>query len=108
MRFAVVVICGLPGTPAVRVLQDCHATARRPTEAWSRADAIIFKGVMARVRMGACAYCRASCRGQLNNERKMLPYKYLMTGGRFLGFDVGDWSILVGGFALVALLVLLV
>ena len=38
----------------------------------------------------------------------MLPYKYRMIGGRFLGFDVGDWWILVGGFALVGLLVLLV
>jgi hypothetical protein len=38
----------------------------------------------------------------------MFPYKHLVTGGRFLGFDVGDWSILVGGLALVGLLVLLV
>jgi hypothetical protein len=38
----------------------------------------------------------------------MLLSKHPMTSGRFLGFDAGDWSILVGGFALVGLLVLLV
>jgi hypothetical protein len=30
------------------------------------------------------------------------------TGGRLLGFDLGDWSLLVAGFAVAGLLVLLV
>jgi hypothetical protein len=33
---------------------------------------------------------------------------YTRTDRRLLGFDVGDWSILGGGFALVGLLTLLV
>ena len=31
---------------------------------------------------------------------------HLATDGRFLQFDMGDWSMLVGGFALVGLLAL--
>jgi hypothetical protein len=32
----------------------------------------------------------------------------LTTDGRLLGFDTGDWSMLVGGFVLAGLLALLV
>jgi hypothetical protein len=40
-------------------------------------------------------------------ERKNMT-AYSRTDRRLLGFDMGDWSILAGGLALVALLTLLV
>jgi hypothetical protein len=38
----------------------------------------------------------------------MLRFTQFTTGGRLLGFDTGDWSILLGGFALAGLLILFV
>jgi hypothetical protein len=35
----------------------------------------------------------------------MLPNMEIAADRRFLGFDVGDWSMLVGGFILAGLLV---
>jgi hypothetical protein len=32
---------------------------------------------------------------------------YLAAGGRFLGFDRGDWALLLGAFPLIALVTLL-
>jgi hypothetical protein len=34
----------------------------------------------------------------------MFAHMHITTDGRFLEFDKGDWSVLVGGFAMIALL----
>jgi len=41
-------------------------------------------------------------------EQIMLPDTQVTADGRFLEFNVGDWSMLLGGFMLVGLLVWLV
>jgi hypothetical protein len=38
----------------------------------------------------------------------MLRFTHFTTDGRLLGFDTGDWSILLGGFVLAGLLTLFV
>jgi hypothetical protein len=38
----------------------------------------------------------------------MFPYMQITADGRFLEFNMGDWSMLLGGFALVGLLVWLI
>jgi hypothetical protein len=38
-------------------------------------------------------------------ERIMFPDTQVTGDGRFLEFNVGDWSVLLGGFMLVGLLV---
>jgi hypothetical protein len=38
----------------------------------------------------------------------MLRFIHFTTDGRLLGFDVGDWSVLLGGSVLAGLLTLLV
>ena len=38
----------------------------------------------------------------------MLPLTHFTTDGRLLGFDLGDWSMLLGGFVLAGLLTLFV
>ena len=48
-----------------------------------------------------------------NNDTKVVPMLRLTTlrltsDGRLLGFDTGDWSMLLGGFVLAGLLALLV
>jgi hypothetical protein len=38
----------------------------------------------------------------------MLRFAHFTADGRLLGFDIGDWSMLLGGFVVAALLTLLV
>jgi hypothetical protein len=38
----------------------------------------------------------------------MLRFTHFTTDGRLLGFDIGDWSMLLGGLVLAGLLTLLV
>jgi hypothetical protein len=38
----------------------------------------------------------------------MFPYMQITADGRFLEFNMGDWSMLLGGFAFVGLLVWLI
>jgi hypothetical protein len=46
-------------------------------------------------------YCLAA-------EQTMLPNMEIAADRRFLEFDVGDWSVLLGGFMLAGLLVWLI
>ena len=41
-------------------------------------------------------------------EQNMFAHMHITADGRFLEFNVGDWSMLVGGFTLVGLLVWLI
>jgi hypothetical protein len=38
----------------------------------------------------------------------MLRFTHFTTDGRLLGLNIGDWSMLLGGFVLAGLLILLV
>ena len=38
----------------------------------------------------------------------MVRFTHFTTDGRLLGFDIGDWSVLLGGFVLAGLLTLFV
>jgi hypothetical protein len=41
-------------------------------------------------------------------EQIMFPGMQIATNGRFLEFNMGDWSMLLGGFMMVGLLVWLI
>ena len=38
---------------------------------------------------------------------RVMAFTRVMADGRFFGFDAGDWSMLLGGFAVAGLVVLL-